>query len=100
MQPAFVTAAPFEETLTEVEKKKKLPALWAMSFKSFHEGSSAQIMHVGPYAEEQPTTARLRGEIDDRGYQSAGKHHEIYLSDPRKSAPDKSKTILRQPVRM
>ena len=55
-------------------------------------------MHVGPYATEPPTIERLHAFIAEQGLQRRGKHHEIYLSDPRRSAPEKMKTIIRQPV--
>jgi len=59
-----------------------------------------QIMHIGPYADEAPTLARMHNEfIPGNGYEKAGKHHEIYLSDPRKVAPDRLRTVLRQPIR-
>jgi hypothetical protein len=56
------------------------------------------VLHVGPYAEEGPTIVRLHGGIAAAGYRPRGRHHEIYLGDPRRSAPDKLRTILRQPV--
>ncbi len=55
-------------------------------------------MHTGPYAEEGPAIERLHAYIAELGYRVAGKHHEIYLSDPRRSAPDKLRTVIRQPV--
>jgi len=57
-----------------------------------------QIMHLGPYAEEGPVIKKMHDYIDQNGYKRRGKHHEIYLSDPRRTAPEKMKTILRQPV--
>jgi hypothetical protein len=64
----------------------------------FSEGRAAQVMHIGPYATEGPTIQRLHAFIAEQGCERAGKHHEIYLSDPRRSAPEKMKTIVRQPV--
>jgi hypothetical protein len=64
----------------------------------FEEGEAAQIMHLGPYSAEGPTIERLHAFIEERGYERTGKHHEIYLGDPRRAAPDKLKTVLRQPV--
>jgi hypothetical protein len=55
-------------------------------------------MHLGPYAAEEPTTAKLHSFIEENGYRLNGRHHKIYLSDPRKSAPEKLKTVLRQPI--
>lgn len=62
------------------------------------EGLCAQIMHTGPYRDELPTIATLHEFIEASGRTPRGKHHEIYLSDPRRTAPEKMKTILRQPV--
>ena len=59
---------------------------------------AAQILHVGPYSEVTPTIDRLHTFIKEQGLHLCGKHHEIYLSDPRRTAPEKLKTILRQPV--
>jgi hypothetical protein len=59
---------------------------------------SVQIMHIGPYAEEAPTIEKLHAFARDQGYRLRGKHHEVYLSDPRRTAPDKLKTVIRQPV--
>lgn len=55
-------------------------------------------MHTGPYAAEAPTIHLLHAFIAEHGYQLAGKHHEIYLSDPRRSAPERMKTVIRQPI--
>ncbi len=64
----------------------------------FDEGASVQIMHVGPYAQERPTIERLHAGIGEAGLRARGRHHEIYLGDPRRSAPERLRTILRQPV--
>ncbi|MBW1730892.1 MAG: GyrI-like domain-containing protein [Deltaproteobacteria bacterium] len=98
MQPEHVTKEMYEEAVAEVGKKKDLRALTKMRLETYEEGLSVQILHMGPYAEEGPTIARLHDYIKDHGYRFNGKHHEIYLSDPRKTAPEKLKTILRQPV--
>jgi hypothetical protein len=58
----------------------------------------AQLLHVGPYDTEKPTIERLHAFIGEQGFQLRGKHHEIYLNDPRRTAPEKLKTIIRQPV--
>ena len=62
------------------------------------EGKAGQIMHIGPFSEEGPTIERLHSFIKDNDYRLTGKHHEIYLSDVRKTSPGKLKTIIRQPV--
>jgi hypothetical protein len=64
----------------------------------FDEGTVAQIMHVGPYAEERQTIERLHAGIEAAGMRPRGRHHEIYLGDPRRAAPHRLRTILRQPI--
>jgi hypothetical protein len=64
----------------------------------FDEGDVAQVLHVGPYAEERPSIERLHAGIVEAGLRPRGKHHELYLGDPRRSAPERLRTILRQPV--
>ena len=80
-------------------RNKQLPALDLLRFKRYAEGRSVQILHVGSYDDEGPTLARLHDEyLPANGLTPTGRHHEIYLSDPRKTEPAKLKTILRQPV--
>jgi len=98
MQPEYVTAELFEQALEQTRKKKALPALDQLRFESFHEGLSAQVLHVGPFSEEGPTIERLHRFIHDNGYGRNGRHREIYLSDLRRAAPEKWKTIIRQPI--
>ncbi|MEM2955525.1 MAG: GyrI-like domain-containing protein [Nitrososphaerales archaeon] len=98
MQPEFVTKDLFKKALEQVGKKKNLLALSKMRFEDFHEGLSAQIMHIGPYSAEGPTIKKLHNFIKEKGYELRGRHHEIYLGDPRKSAPERMKTIIRQPI--
>ncbi len=99
MQPKFVTEQMFQDGVAQVKKKKNLTAIHKIRFETFHEGLSAQIMHLGPYSAEKHTIEKIHGFIKDNGYVVNGKHHEIYLSDVRKSAPEKLKTVLRQPMR-
>jgi hypothetical protein len=99
-QPYEVTPQKVREIITQVGQKKTLPALDKLRFITVTEGSAAQIMHFGPYSAEGPTIQRLHGWIHEHGYGFDGreqKHHEIYLGDPRRAAPEKLKTILRQP---
>ncbi len=98
MQPAIVTQQIIDIAIAEVAKKKKLPAIPLLRFESFTEGRCAQILHVGPFSEEGPTIERLHQHIQ-RHATLSGKHHEIYLSDIRKAAPDKWKTIIRQALK-
>lgn len=74
------------------------PAIGSLRFEPFAEGRSAQILHVGPYADEEPTIEHLHVFIEDEGLRRRGKHHEIYLGDPRRTAPERLRTIIRQPV--
>jgi hypothetical protein len=98
LQPELVTAELFADARLEAIKKKPLAALSKARLEIFHEGLSAQIMYVGPYAAEGPTIARLHSYIAECGYKLSGKHHEIYLNDPARTHPEKLLTIIRQPV--
>jgi hypothetical protein len=98
MQPKHVTAKMVQEALQKLKGKKDSPALAKLEFKSFQEGLCVQIMHVGPYSEEPRSLERMQALADERGYVYRGKHHEIYMGDPRRAKPDKLKTILRHPV--
>ena len=98
MQPEGVTEELFEEAKAEVEKKKNPVALAKLRFESYHEGLSAHIMHRGSYDDEGPTIAKMHDFTKQQGYALRGKHHEIYLGDPRKAAPENLRTVLRQPV--
>lgn len=98
MQPDVLPVKFLETAISQVAKKKNLPALDRIRIEKFHEGHCAQILHVGPFTEEGPTIARLHDYIDNKSGR-AGKHHEIYLSDIRRAAPSKWKTIIRQPIK-
>jgi len=102
-QPEFVTAEVFEAAKTALAKKKPELDLSKARLIRFAEGLCAQAMHIGPYDDEPRTNATINQFIADNGYLSdigdTRRHHEIYLGDPRKTAPDKLKTILRHPVR-
>jgi hypothetical protein len=87
-----------ERARTEAARKHDSPALGKAQIRLFDEGLSAQVLHVGPYAEEQLTIQLLLDFIAARGYRPRGFHHEIYLGDPRRARPERLKTILRQPV--
>jgi hypothetical protein len=99
MQPESVTSDLVEQARTQAMRKKGSPMLAGIRFGAYHEGLSVQIMYIGAYADEGPTIARMHAFIKENGYEPAGKHHEIYLGDPRKTAPEKLKTVLRQPIR-
>jgi len=98
MQPEFVTIDLCTEASEQVKKKKDLPSLAKIRFESFTEGKAAQIMHIGPFSEEGPTIQKIHNFIRENNHKISGKHHEIYLSDIRKAAPAKWKTIIRQPM--
>jgi hypothetical protein len=97
-QPEFITEEMVAVALEQVAKKKDLPVLARLRFESFHEGLSAQVMHIGPYDRVAPTIEKLNAFIHENGHEPRGKHHEIYLSDPRRAKPEKLKTLIRQGV--
>lgn len=98
MQPDHISEAMFQEGLEQLRKKKPNPALDRLRFGIFHEGVSVQIMHIGPYSEEPATVAKMDAFAKENGYAFRGRHHEIYIGDPRRAAPEKLKTVLRHPV--
>jgi hypothetical protein len=87
-----------ESARVEAARKRDLPALHEVRVERFDEGLSAQVLHVGPYAAENATVALLLEFIRAQGLEPRGRHHEIYLGDPRRAAPERLKTIIRQPV--
>jgi len=98
LQPAVVDENMVATAIEQVAAKKDLPVLDRVRLEVYEEGAAAQLMHIGPYSEEAPNIERLHRFIEDSGKQRRGLHHEIYLSDPRRAAPEKMKTIIRQPV--
>jgi hypothetical protein len=99
MQPEVITRELVSRAMIDVQKKKNLPAIAKVRFESFTEGRCAQLMHIGPFSAEGPNIAKVHDFIEASGHALAGKHHEIYLSDIRRSDPSKWKTIIRQPMR-
>lgn len=99
MQPAVVTAKRFAEAIELVKNKKPPKLLNKVRFEVYDEGRAAQVLHVGPYAEEGPTIKRLHAFIRQQGgkLDAAKHHHEIYLGDPRRTDPSRLKTLIRQP---
>ncbi|MFQ6133254.1 MAG: GyrI-like domain-containing protein [Armatimonadota bacterium] len=97
MQPDIITPDLVDEAVQKVKEKKDPPALARLRFEAFEEGRCAQIMHIGPYAEEGPTIQRIHEFIAEEGHKPRGRHHEIYLGDPRRTKPENLKTVLRQP---
>ena len=98
MQPDHISQEMYLEALAQLRKKKPSPALDLLRFESFHEGLCIQTMHLGPYAEEMKTIAKMDSFAQENGYMLYGKHHEIYMGDPRRGDPAKLKTVLRHPV--
>ena len=104
LQPEVITKDIFAEGLEQVRKKKgDLPAISKLRLAKFEEGLCMQVMHIGPYATEPATIERMRAFASENGYRDRvgplnGKHHEIYLGDPRKADPAKLKTVLRHPL--
>lgn len=100
--PDFVTASDFDWAVEEAERKKKTDFSTA-EFLTYDEGLCVQCMHIGPYDDEPETVAAMHEYMEDQGYvldiTNTRLHHEIYLSDARKVAPEKLKTVIRHPIR-
>jgi hypothetical protein len=104
MQPDQVTPEVFAAALAQLRKKKgDQPAYARLRLERYHEGLSVQAMHVGPYSTEPETVAKMQSFMQTNNCKDlvglGGKHHEIYLGDPRRADPDKLKTVLRHPVK-
>lgn len=98
-QPDEITAEMVAEACKSVRKKKGALALDRVRLELFAEGRAAQVVHIGPYSEEGPSIAKIASFMAENGLEPGGKHHEVYLSDPNRVAPEKLKTVLRQPCR-
>jgi len=96
-QPDVVSDELVARLADEVAERKSMPAAREVRLIGLEEGAAAQVLHVGPYSAEGPTIARLHEFIRQQGFTLDGKHHEIYLGDPRRAAPEKLRTIIRQP---
>jgi hypothetical protein len=100
MQPDWIAPEMMAAAIELVGNQKDLGALPKLRMERYDEGLSVQILHIGSYEDEGPVLQRMYSEFIPRnGYEMRGKHHEIYLSDARKVAPEKLRTVLRQPVR-
>lgn len=100
MQPDIITKELFEQAVAQVKQKKNPKSLDKLRFEAYDEGRAAQVLYVGPYSEEGPTIQNLHAFIGAQGGKLTDTnkhHHEIYLGDPRRVAPEKLKTIIRQP---
>ncbi len=98
MQPDHITAEMVEKARTQAAEKRPSPALSRVRLERFREGLSMQIMHVGGYEDEPRTIEKMMAFAREKGYALRGKHHEIYLGDPRRAKPENLKTVLRQPI--
>lgn len=99
LQPEHINAEMFQEALGQLRKKKgDQPVFDRLRLERFREGLCVQVMHIGPYAAEPATVARMEAFAAEKGYRLCGMHHEIYLGDPMRTAPEKLKTVLRHPV--
>jgi hypothetical protein len=97
LQPDEVAPALVTKASEQARAKRNPPLIDELRLESYREGKAAQILHIGPYADEAPTIERLHRHIEELGGELRGKHHEIYLSDPKRTAPEKLKTVIRQP---
>jgi hypothetical protein len=98
LQPEFISTAHVDAASAEVRKKNPA-ALERVRFESLEEGDAVQILYTGSFSDEGPTIQRMHDFVHAAGKELEGKHHEIYLSDTRRTAPEKLETILRQPMR-
>ncbi|MFO7622719.1 MAG: GyrI-like domain-containing protein [Anaerolineales bacterium] len=98
MQPDHITSEMASQALDQLRLKKPSPAIERLRFETFQERLCLQIMHIGPYATEPATLKKMEEFARENGFAYHGKHHEIYLGDPRRADPEKLKTILRHPV--
>jgi hypothetical protein len=98
VQPNYVTSALAREALGAMDREKLLPGISKVRYGVFTEGLSVQTLHNGPRAEKWTTIDRLRAFIEKKDYRVRGRHHEVYISDPRDLSPEKMKMIIRLPI--
>lgn len=96
--PEFVTPKYFNDVLDACIAQKKSEIYKKARLEYLDEGTCVQILHIGPYNTEAPNIEKMHAYAIDKGYTLTGKHHELYFGDPRRTAPEKLKTILRQPI--
>lgn len=97
--PDFVGDDELDKAVETLLKKGKEPQVRQVTFESFAEGLCVQMLHVGPYENEPETIVQMQDFAEGQNMEFHGRHHEIYLSDPRRIPPERLKTILRHPVR-
>jgi hypothetical protein len=98
MQPTHITNEMYLNALQKLKEKKDNPALAKLHFRPLKEGLCIQTMHIGPYDQEPATVQKMELFAKENGLKYQGRHHEIYLGDPRRCKPEKLRTILRHPV--
>lgn len=96
--PEFITARDLQAAVEQLKKKGKGDGAARVRLETIREGRSVQVLHVGPYSAEPETIARMDAFVKSQGLAFRGKHHEIYLNDPRRVPPERLRTILRMPV--
>jgi len=96
--PSFITQSDFKSAQQAVLKKGESELATTARFEVYDEGTSVQVLYLGAYADELPTIEKMHAFARQQGYELHKKHHEIYMSDPRRTSPEKLKTIIRQPV--
>ena len=96
--PEFVTAEYFQEVVDNCVSRKQSDIYKRARLEYFTEGTCVQILHIGPYDKEQPNIEKMHAFAIESGYRLDGRHHELYFGDPRRTAPEKLRTILRQPI--
>ncbi len=99
MVPAFIDTKTFEKAVEQASAKKPEVPYKQVSLEEFEEGASVQMLHIGPYDKERPTVQVMENYMEERGLVMVGKYHEIYISDPRRTKPNKLKTVIRFPVK-
>ena len=99
MHPHVITNEIIQDAINQSSKKKENPYFNDLRFETYSEGKAAQIMHIGPFDTEDENIAKIHAYIKENGHQLSGLHHEIYLSDPRRTAPEKWRTVIRQPFK-
>ena len=98
LQPAHITQTMYLEALQHLQKKKASQALSRLRLETFGEGTCIQTLHLGPYDQEAATMEGMKAFAEENQLSLQGRHHEIYLGDPRRCAPEKLRTVLRRPV--
>ncbi|HEY7401625.1 MAG TPA: GyrI-like domain-containing protein [Actinomycetota bacterium] len=99
LMPPWITDDDVAQAVSTLVDRGRLSGPSALRLVTLEEERAAQILHVGPYADESPTIEKLHAFIEEHGLEPRSKHHEIYLSDPNRTAPERLKTVIRQPVR-